>query len=150
MQVSVVIISSACPYIITKCTTGQAPAAWAIGARCQAYSSLDGNWYTATVTGVSAAEHFVVQLEQGGPEEEVRFRPYRGRPQLNITMYPGFSENVNIDAKLGLVVEDFALFAENAASKPVASPCKPRASRFHTAPLLEACRYLSICYLICR
>lgn len=52
--------------------TGQAPVAWAIGARCQAYSSLDGNWYTARVTGVSASENFVVQLEDGGPEEEVR------------------------------------------------------------------------------
>lgn len=54
---------------------GQAPSAWAIGARCQAYSSLDGNWYIATVTGVSAADHFVVQLEQGGPEEEVCPQP---------------------------------------------------------------------------
>ena len=50
---------------------GQAPEAWAIGGRCQAYSSIDGSWYTATVTGVSAAGHFVVQLDQGGPEEEV-------------------------------------------------------------------------------
>ncbi|RYZ48974.1 MAG: hypothetical protein EOP49_17360 [Sphingobacteriales bacterium] len=44
---------------------GQAPSAWAIGARCQAYSSLDGNWYTATVTGVSAADHFIVQYRRG-------------------------------------------------------------------------------------
>lgn len=46
--------------------------AWAIGARCQAYSTLDGNWYTARVSGVSAAGHFVVQLEQDSSEEEVR------------------------------------------------------------------------------
>ena len=51
--------------------TGQAPVAWAIGARCQAYSTIDGQWYLARVTGVSAAGQFVVQLEQGGPEEEV-------------------------------------------------------------------------------
>lgn len=35
---------------------------------------MDGNWYTATVTGVSANDHFVVQLEQGGPEEEVHYK----------------------------------------------------------------------------
>ena len=51
--------------------------AWAIGARCQAYSTIDGQWYLARVTGVSAAGQFVVQLEQGGPEEEVSPHTYR-------------------------------------------------------------------------
>lgn len=60
----------------TTSAAGQAPSAWAIGARCQAYSSVDGDWYTATVTGVSASDNFVVQLDQGGPEEEVSCRPY--------------------------------------------------------------------------
>lgn len=68
---------------------GQAPEAWAIGGRCQAYSSLDGSWYTATVTGVSAAGHFVVQLDQGGPEEEVPQPP--PPPFASLTLSACFS-----------------------------------------------------------
>lgn len=53
---------------------GDAPAAWGIGARCQAVWSGDGEWYNATITGVSAAGNFVVSFDEdaGGIEEVVR------------------------------------------------------------------------------
>mmetsp|Transcript_17087 Transcript_17087/g.51065 ORF Transcript_17087/g.51065 Transcript_17087/m.51065 type:complete len:306 (-) Transcript_17087:193-1110(-) len=52
---------------------GDAPAAWAIGARCQAVWSGDGEWYPAKVDGVSAQGNFVVTFdEDGGVEEVVR------------------------------------------------------------------------------
>ena len=54
-----------------NCTAGQAPAAWAIGAKCQAVYSADGQWYTASVTGVSASGNFVVSFESGGGVDEV-------------------------------------------------------------------------------
>ncbi len=39
---------------------GQAPPAWAIGAKCHALSPLDGDWAEAVVKGISASGNFVV------------------------------------------------------------------------------------------
>ena len=50
--------------------SGQAPAAWAVGAACQALY-VDGDWYNATVKGVSAAGNFIVSYEEYGGQEEV-------------------------------------------------------------------------------
>jgi Survival motor neuron protein (SMN) len=50
----------------------QAPPAWAIGAKCQAVWSADGEWYDATVEGVTAAETFVVKFVEYDNSEEVR------------------------------------------------------------------------------
>ena len=51
---------------------GQAPAAWAIGARCQAVWSGDGGWYGGAVTGVSAGGNFIVSFDEDGGVEEVQ------------------------------------------------------------------------------
>lgn len=53
---------------------GQAPAAWAIGGRCQAVWSGDGGWYSGAVTGVSAGGNFIVSFDEDGGVEEVRAR----------------------------------------------------------------------------
>jgi len=50
---------------------GQAPAAWAIGAKCQAVYSLDGEWYEASVVGVTTAGDFVVNFAAYGNTEQV-------------------------------------------------------------------------------
>lgn len=50
---------------------GQAPGAWAIGARCQALYSGDGEQHEGTVTGVTAYGNFVVQFSKFDHEEEV-------------------------------------------------------------------------------
>lgn len=50
---------------------GQAPAVWAIGARCQAVYSGDGEWYEATVKGVSDTGDFVVSFDAYEHEESV-------------------------------------------------------------------------------
>lgn len=54
--------------------SGQAPPAWAIGAKCHALSPLDEVWAEAIVKGISAGGNFVVAF--GGREdlEEVRWR----------------------------------------------------------------------------
>lgn len=51
---------------------GQAPAAWAIGAPCQALYS-DGKWYDATVKAVTIAGQFVVSYEGYSEAQEVRY-----------------------------------------------------------------------------
>ncbi len=51
--------------------SGQAPAAWAIGARCEALYAGDGQWYSATVKGVTGAGNFLVSFDEYGIEEEV-------------------------------------------------------------------------------
>lgn len=56
---------------IRAALSGQAPAAWAVGAKCQAMYSADGEFYAATVTGVSAAGNFVVMFDAYGNSEEV-------------------------------------------------------------------------------
>ena len=50
--------------------TGQAPAAWAIGARCQALGS-DGEYTDGSVVGVSTNGNFVVRFEAYGIDEQV-------------------------------------------------------------------------------
>ena len=55
---------------------GQAPPAWAIGAKCQAVYSLDGEWYAASVVGVTTAGDFVVNFAAYGNTEQAR----PGRP----------------------------------------------------------------------
>jgi len=50
---------------------GQAPPAWAIGARCQAVYSLDGEWYEASVVGVTTAGDFVVKFAAYNNTEQV-------------------------------------------------------------------------------
>ena len=52
--------------------SGQAPLAWAIGARCQAVWSGDGGWYNGTVSGVSVNSRFIVTFDDDGGVEEVR------------------------------------------------------------------------------
>ena len=52
--------------------SGQAPLAWAIGARCQAVWSGDGGWYNGTVSGVSVNDRFIVTFDEDGGVEEVR------------------------------------------------------------------------------
>lgn len=52
---------------------GQAPPAWAIGAKCHALSPLDGDWAEALVKGISASGNFVVAFTGRESElEEVR------------------------------------------------------------------------------
>ena len=51
--------------------SGQAPAAWAIGARCEALYAGDGQWYSATVKGVTGTGNFLVSFDEYGTEEEV-------------------------------------------------------------------------------
>ena len=51
---------------------GQAPPAWAIGAKCQAVYSLDGEWYEAAVVGVTTAGDFVVKFAAYGNTEQAR------------------------------------------------------------------------------
>lgn len=53
---------------------GQAPPAWAIGAKCQAVYSLDGEWYEAGVVGVTTAGDFVVKFAAYGNTEQARLR----------------------------------------------------------------------------
>ncbi len=57
---------------------GQAPPAWAIGARCQAVYSLDGEWYEAAVVGVTTAGDFVVKFAAYNNTEQVLRRARRG------------------------------------------------------------------------
>ena len=52
--------------------SGQAPLAWAIGARCQAVWSGDGGWYNGTISGVSVNNRFIVDFDEDGGIEEVR------------------------------------------------------------------------------
>jgi Survival motor neuron protein (SMN) len=56
---------------IRAALSGQAPAAWAVGAKCQAIYSADGEFYAATVTAVSPAGNFVVLFDAYGNSEEV-------------------------------------------------------------------------------
>lgn len=55
---------------------GQAPGAWAIGARCQALYSGDGEQHEGTVTGVTAYGNFVVQFSKFDHEEEVHLEAH--------------------------------------------------------------------------
>ena len=50
---------------------GQAPPAWAIGAKCHALSQLEGDWGEAVVRGISAAGNFVVVFAGREELEEV-------------------------------------------------------------------------------
>lgn len=50
---------------------GQAPAAWAAGAPCQAVWSADGKYYNAMVDSVTEAGTFFVVFEGYGDKEEV-------------------------------------------------------------------------------
>ncbi len=52
---------------------GQADAAWAIGAKCQAVYSADGQFYNATIEAVTSAGKFVVAFDGYTDKEEVRF-----------------------------------------------------------------------------
>lgn len=52
--------------------TGQAPAAWAVGAECEAIYSADGMLYPAVVESVTAEGNFVVEFVGYGNKEEVR------------------------------------------------------------------------------
>ena len=54
--------------------SGQAPAAWAIGARCEALYAGDGQWYSATVKGVTGIGNFLISFDEYGTEEEVGLR----------------------------------------------------------------------------
>ena len=58
----------------------QAPAAWAIGARCQAVFSGDGEWYNASVSGVTATDTFLITFAEYGNQEEVHRSNVRPRP----------------------------------------------------------------------
>ncbi len=48
---------------------GQAPPAWAIGAKCQALNPLEATWEEATVKGISATGNFVLTFT--GREDEL-------------------------------------------------------------------------------
>lgn len=58
----------------------QAPAAWAIGARCQAVFSGDGEWYNASVSGVTTSDNFLITFAEYGNQEEVHRSNVRPRP----------------------------------------------------------------------
>lgn len=68
----------------------QAPAAWAIGARCQAVYSGDGEWYSASVSGVTAADTFLITFAEYGNQEEVHRSNVRPRPDSS-EVYRGVS-----------------------------------------------------------
>ena len=48
---------------------GQAPPAWAIGAKCQALDPLEATWQEATVKGISATGNFVLAF--AGREDDL-------------------------------------------------------------------------------
>lgn len=50
---------------------GQAPAAWAVGAKCQALYGDDGQYYDATVDSVSPSGNFLIVYDGYGNKEEV-------------------------------------------------------------------------------
>lgn len=50
---------------------GQADASLAVGSKCQAVYSADGEYYEATVEAVSEAGNFIVVFEGYGNKEEV-------------------------------------------------------------------------------
>lgn len=58
----------------------QAPAAWAIGARCQAVFSGDSEWYNASVSGVTTSDNFLITFAEYGNQEEVHRSNVRPRP----------------------------------------------------------------------
>lgn len=62
--------------------TGQAPVAWAIGAKCQALYS-DGEWYEAKVESINAAGQFVVVFEGYGNREELPATQVRPIPEAS-------------------------------------------------------------------
>ena len=65
--------------------SGQAPAAWAIGARCEALYAGDGQWYSATVKGVTGIGNFLISFDEYGTEEEV------GLPVMLLLHLPHFT-----------------------------------------------------------
>lgn len=67
---------------IRAALSGQAPAAWAVGAKCQAMYSADGEFYAATVTAVSASGNFVVLFDAYGNSEEVGWPLCSGDPPV--------------------------------------------------------------------
>lgn len=56
---------------IRAALSGTAPAIWAVGARCQAIYSADGQWYDASVESVKGNGKFVVTFDGYGNSEEV-------------------------------------------------------------------------------
>jgi survival-of-motor-neuron-related-splicing factor 30 len=52
---------------------GQADPAWAIGAKCQAIYSADGQFYNAVVEAVTSGGKFIVAFEGYSDKEEVFF-----------------------------------------------------------------------------
>lgn len=61
--------------------SGQAPVAWAIGAKCHALYS-DGQHYEGTVTGVTAQGNFVVLFSHFNTAEEVGISSCLGASKL--------------------------------------------------------------------
>lgn len=62
--------------------TGQAPVAWAIGAKCQAMYT-DGEWYEAKVDSITATGHFAVVFDGYGNKEELAPSYVRPIPEAN-------------------------------------------------------------------
>lgn len=50
---------------------GQGPADWAVGARCRAVHSGDGNWYNGVVESVTSTGRYVVAFDGYDSREEV-------------------------------------------------------------------------------
>ena len=65
---------------------GQAPPAWAIGAKCQALDPLEATWQEATVKGISATGNFVLAFTGREDElEEVLHAPCPCKERLGNT-----------------------------------------------------------------
>ncbi|KAF6257849.1 hypothetical protein COO60DRAFT_1701647 [Scenedesmus sp. NREL 46B-D3] len=73
---------------VKQALLGQGNAAWAVGAACVALYSGDGQYYPATVKGVTDAGNFVVLFEGYGNEEELPITNVRP-PAEDTTGYTG-------------------------------------------------------------
>ncbi|GAB4813628.1 hypothetical protein N2152v2_000674 [Parachlorella kessleri] len=60
---------------------GQAPPSWAIGAKCQAVYSDDGQWYNGTIEAVSVSGNFIVAFDGYESKEEVQPGSVRPRAE---------------------------------------------------------------------
>lgn len=85
---------------------GQAPPAWAIGSKCQAVYSADGEWYDAVVEAVTSAGQFVVVFEEYGNKEEVQPAGVRPPPEVE-EVYQGVQapRRKKVEEEPGVVTE---------------------------------------------
>ena len=78
---------------------GQAPPAWAIGAKCQALDPLEATWQEATVKGISATGNFVLAFAGREDDlEEVLLAPSPCKERLGNTALTEHTATVHLAA----------------------------------------------------